>query len=313
VILQIIFALYPLCLAGAALFWMLTAQPRSRSRWAFEIAVSGSIFAFAFVAGSWAFTSYYLRYALLGVFALVVLYSYRRAHFGTAGSQGRATKRLAFSAMILVLFTVLNALTVASQLAPRESFNLSFPLASGTYYVIQGGQSVLTNPFHALSGSRLALDIVRLNAFGNRAKGVAPRALADYEIFGDTVYSPCEGIVVAVQDDLADNSPGSPDTAHPANYVTVKCDGVEICLAHLMQGSAMVAAGMPVAAKLPLGRVGNSGYSLEPHLHIGAKKGGDEMGLVFDGRWLSVNSVAIGTQRDAQPHTAADRPRAGGR
>jgi hypothetical protein len=275
---------------------MLTVRPRSRSRCAFEIAVTGSILVFAILAGPWVFTSYYLRYALPGAFALVVLYSYRRARSGSDGNQGQATRRLVFPAMILVLFTVLNALTVASRLRPRESFNLSFPLASGTYYVMQGGNSVLTNPFHALSGSRLALDIVKLNAFGNRAKGVAPRALAEYEIFGEMVYSPCKGIVVAVQDDLADNSPGTQDTAHPANHVTVKCDDVEIHLAHLMQGSALVATGMSVEAKQPLGRVGNSGYSLEPHLHIGAKKGGVEVGLVFDGRWLSVNSVVIETK-----------------
>jgi hypothetical protein len=313
VTLQIIFALFPICLAGAAIFWTLRAQPRSRSDWAIEIAVGGSIFAFAFHAGSWAFTSYYLRYVLGGVFVLVVLYTYRRAKFESTVNQGRTTRRLAFPAAILVLFTGLNALTVASHLRPGESLNLSFPLASGTYYVLQGGSSVLTNPFHALSGSKLALDIVGLNAFGNRAKGVAPSALADYEIFGDTVYSPCEGTVLAVQDYLADNPPGTPDTEHPANYVTVKCGEVEIFIAHLMRDSAAVAAGTAVAVKQPLGRVGNSGNSLEPHMHIGASKNGVEIGLVFDGRWLSVNSVVVGAQRDAQPITAADRPQAGGR
>jgi len=313
VTLQIVFALYPVCLAGVALYWALTAQPRSRFRWAVEIAVSGSIVAFAFLAGPWAFTSYYLRYAVLGVFALVVLYTYRRAKLASAMQQDQTPRRLVFSATILGLFMVLNALAVASHVRPRESLNLSFPLASGTYYVLQGGNSVVTNPFHSLSGTKLALDIVGLNAFGNRANGMAPRTLADYEIFGDIVYSPCEGIVLAVQDTLADNPPGAPDTGHPANHVTVKCGEVEIFMAHLMQGSATVATGKTVTLRQPVGRVGNSGNTLEPHLHIGAKKNGAEMGLVFDGRWLSMNSVVIGTQRDAQPVTAVDRPQAGRR
>jgi len=159
--------------------------------------------------------------------------------------------------------------------------------------VLQGGNSVVTNPFHVLSGSKLALDIVKLNAFGNRAKGIAPAALADYEIYGDTIYSPCTGTVVAVQDDVADNPPGTPNTDHPANYVTVKCGDAEVYLAHLMQRSAAVARGMAVAAGQPLGRVGNSGHTLEPHLHIGATRNGVEVGLAFDGRSPSVNSLVV--------------------
>ena len=118
---------------------------------------------------------------------------------------------------------------------------------------------------------------------------------------------------MAVQDTVADNPPGTPDTERPANYVTVKCGDVEVFMAHLMRGSTMVALGNTVTLGQPLGRVGNSGNTLEPHLHIGAKKNGAEIGLVFDDRWLSVNSVVIGTRRDAQPVTAADRPQAGGR
>jgi hypothetical protein len=277
------------------------------------MAVSGSIVAFAFLAGPWAFTSYYLRYVVLCVFALVVPYSYRRTKLARTMQQDQTPRRLIVSATILGLFTVLDALAVASHVEPRESLDLSFPLASGTYYVLQGGNSVVTNPFHSLSGTKLALDIVGLNAFGNRANGIAPRTLADYDIFGDVVYSPCAGIVLAVQDTLADNPPGAPDTEHPANHVTVKCEEVEIFMAHLMQGSARVAAGKTVTLQQPLGRVGNSGNTLEPHLHIGAKKNGAEMGLMFDGRWLPMNSVVIGTRRDAQPVTAADRPQAGGR
>jgi hypothetical protein len=33
----------------------------------------------------------------------------------------------------------------------------------------------------------------------------------------------------------------------------------------------------------------NAGHTLEPHLHVGAKRNGAEIGLVFDGRWLSMN------------------------
>lgn len=283
------------------------ARPRSRFLWAVEIAASGSVVAFAFLAGPWAFTSYYLRYAVLGIFALIVLYTYPSAKLASNLPQDQTRRRLVFSVPILGLFTLFDVVAAASYVEPRESFDLSFPLASGTYYVLQGGNSVVTNPFHSLSGTAFAFDIVALNALGNRANGIAPSKLADYQIFGAVVYSPCDGIVLAAQDTLADNPPGTPDTTHRANHVTVKCGDVEIVMAHLMQGSVTVAAGKTVMPRQPLGRVGNSGNTLEPHLHIGAKKNGAEIGLVFDGRWLAMNSVVVvGTQKGANPVLQGD-------
>ncbi len=302
---QIAFALYPLCLGGAGLFRALTARPGKRSNWAIEIALGASIVAFAFQAGSWSFTSVYLRYALLGAFALAAAHSCRRSRVRLAtGGREPATERVGASAALLVLFATLNVWAATSHFTPRESIPVSFPLASGAYYVLQGGNSAIANPFHAMSGTRLALDIVRLNDSGNRANGVAPGSLSDYAIFGETVYSPCAGTTVAVRDDRPDNPPGSPDTEHDPNYVTVKCGEVEVFIAHLMRGSAAVAVGTTVAVGQALGKVGNSGYSLEPHLHIGAKKDGVEIGLVFDGRWLSMNSVF----RAPAPDREARRP-----
>jgi len=284
---QIAFALYPICLAAVAIGWALRA---ARTTWLAEIAAAASIAAFAFLAGPWAFTSYYLRYAVPVLFLLAAAYSFRRPR-GKAG-------RLALSIPVLLLFAGLDAAVGMSHVAPRESYNVPFPLAAGEYYVLQGGNSVVTNPFHASVGSTLALDIVRLNAFDNRARGVAPRSLGDYGIFGDTVYSPCAGRVVAVQGGRPDHAPGESDPGHVnGNHVVLRCGDVEILLAHMRQGSVVVSAGETVALGRAVGRVGNSGYSMEPHLHVGAKRGGQEVGLVFDNRQLSVNSLVVGVQK----------------
>ena len=289
---QIAFALYPLGLGGAGLFWALAARRRTRSGCALDIALGASIVAFALQAGSWSFTSVHLRPVLLGAFALAAAHAWRLSRLRLAtGGREPATERAGARAAVLVLFAALNVWAATSHLTPRESMAVWFPLASGTYCVLQGGNSAITNPFHTMSGTGLALDIVRLNHAGNRANGVAPGSLSDYAIFGETVYSPCAGTIVAVRDDRPDNPPGSPDTEHPANHVTVKCGEVEVVVAHLMRASAAVAVGAMVTARQALGKVGNSGYSLEPHLHIGARKDGVQIGLVFDGRWLSMNSV----------------------
>ena len=283
---QVAFALYPVFLAAVAIVWALRA---ARPSWMLEIAAAGSMAAFAFLAGPWAFTSYYLRYAVPVLFVLAAIYSYRRKG---------GKRRLALPIPVLLLFAALDAGVGLSHFPPQESFNVPFPLAAGEYYVLQGGNSLVTNSFHASVGSTLSLDIVRLNAFGNRAKGIAPRALADYEIFGDTVYSLCAGTVAAAQGRRPDHPPGESDPGHVnGNHVVLRCGDVEILLAHMRQGSVVVSAGEAVKLGQAIGKVGNSGYSMEPHLHIGAKRGGREVGLVFDNRQLSVNSVVTGMQR----------------
>jgi len=167
---------------------------------------------------------------------------------------------------------------------------------------------VVTNPFHALSGSKLALDLVRLNPLGNRATGIAPRALEDNEIFGDAVHSPCDGTVAVVRDTVPDNAPGSINTEYPeGNYIVVRCADVEVLMAHLRHGSISASAGEAMPSGRPLGQVGNSGNTLEPHLHVEARKDGARVCLVFDSRRLSLNSVVIRTGKDAWPPAAADR------
>lgn len=173
-----------------------------------------------------------------------------------------------------------------------DSLNLSFPLRSGTYYVLQGGNGMITNPFHAMGGSRLAMDFVKLNRFGNRADGIAASSLDSYAIYGEKLYSPCTGKVMLVRDGLPDNAPGNPDIENPAgNHLVMKCGEAQVFLAHLKSGSVATHAEDRVTVGQLLGKVGNSGNTLEPHLHVSATANGAEKGIRFDGKSLSVNSL----------------------
>jgi len=288
-ILPFIFALYPLCLVGLAHAWLLGAKQQSPSQWAVLTAACVSVVGLAFLAGPWAFTSYYLRYLSLVSFVLAIIYSYRRMKVNNAVAGDRSTL---CQVLVLLLFTVLDILAIAAYYQPGDTINLQFPLTSGSYYVLQGGNSVVTNPFHALSEARLALDIVKLNRFGNRAGGIAPRTLKSYEIFGEKLRSPCGGTVLFVRDGLLDNAPGQSDVGHPeGNHIVLKCGDAEVFLAHLKHDSISVIAGEVVNAGQLLGEIGNSGNTLEPHMHISATQGRAEKGLVFNGRKLSVNNV----------------------
>ena len=99
------------------------------------------------------------------------------------------------------------------------------------------------------------------------------------------VFAPLDGVVVACSDGTPDRErismirdlisllifspkPGSPLPAYGGNYIVLKCGSVYPLLAHLRCGSLRVKVGDHVRAGDQLGEVGNSGSSIQPHLHF---------------------------------------------
>jgi hypothetical protein len=99
------------------------------------------------------------------------------------------------------------------------------------------------------------------------------------------VFAAMDGTVVATGDGTPDRTqismikdlfrllffgpkPASPFSAPGGNYVILKCGNVYPLYAHLSNGSVLVRPGDAVPTGAPLGRVGNSGSSLQPHLHF---------------------------------------------
>jgi hypothetical protein len=122
---------------------------------------------------------------LLSGIAIVWLFSFRYR------SWPNWTVRLSACGSIIAFafIAVLGALAIASHYPTGKTLDVTFPLSAGTYYVLQGGASAVANPFHALGGSKLAIDIVKLNSRGNRANGIAPLELSAYSIFGEKLFT----------------------------------------------------------------------------------------------------------------------------
>jgi hypothetical protein len=188
--------------------------------------------------------------------------------------------------------------------------DLVFPLRSGHYYIANGGSTDLVNAhlklltgerFRPYRGASYGLDILGLNTLGNRASGLTPRDPAQYAIFGDAIYAPCEGVVVRAEDGLPDLAPPTVDREHMAgNFVLLECGDVgefHVLLAHMRDGSVAVHPGDYVTTDSKLGNVGNSGNSDEPHLHVHAQRPGhiwdvftgDPLPVTFNGRYLIRN------------------------
>ena len=87
---------------------------------------------------------------------------------------------------------------------PLPALNLSFPLEPGSYLVVNGGGSIHTNAhlmsldagvlrFREWRGQSHGVDIVKLDAFGLRARGLLPADPKAYAIYGARVLAPCAG------------------------------------------------------------------------------------------------------------------------
>ena len=152
----------------------------------------------------------------------------------------------------------------------------------------------------ASRGQSCGVDIVQLDAFGLRARGVQPADPSAYRIHGTRVLAPCAGQVVLAVDGLPDMQVPEVDREHLAgNHVLLRCanrdsgGGADVLVGHLRPRSVQVLPGATVAVGDWLGSVGNSGNTGEPHLHVhaqgpgtaGAPFGGDPMPILFIGRY----------------------------
>lgn len=151
---------------------------------------------------------------------------------------------------------------------PAGSVGL-LPPFHGVMEVAQGCDGELTHrgPW------RYALDFVR--TVDGLSYGGDGLLLADFHAFDQPVLAPAWGVVVACRGDVADNAPGEMNLADNwGNYVVIDIGGgVCVLLAHLRQGSLETAVGRRVAPGEALARIGNSGRSAQPHLHLHVQLG----------------------------------------
>ncbi len=273
---------------GSKLHWIL---------WMLGMAV---YVAFTFIKGEWFLFGYYLRYVLLLSYGIMFVTSYKSildvpifVSFGLGEWAGL---------LFLLIFLTFTLIAQRNNQQIEIGIKASFPFRHGTYYIAHGGGNAIINHHAPAEYSRYAIDILKINKFGFRAKGFYPKDIQKYLIFNEMVYSPIEGVVMKVVDEHPDMVPPKLDQEHPAgNYVTIKHadSNAFVFLVHLRERSMLVSEGDVITTGQPIGRVGNSGLTTEPHLHIHCEE--DEIGefnisgkgipLLFDGRFLKRNDL----------------------
>ena len=241
-----------------------------------------------------------------------------------SGSQFRSKiaaaleKGIPAGCLVLFLITVKNYwLGFSPPTSQKDALNLSLPFSEGTFVVRAGGSNEFLNHHFPNIRQRYAIDISRNDYMGLIAdlvrflpmSSVIPSGKSDYDssrnsifsIWGTSVVSPCDGSVISIDDrwsDLGANSP-TPVTALDfpgGNFVDIRCDSrpdITVHLAHLMMESITVKVGDRVSSATVLGRVGNSGNTTEPHLHMEAYNSKKEgVPMLIDRRFLINGSIA---------------------
>ncbi len=295
--------LFPITL----LIWLWFRQYKSLFDWLVMILLVGSVVAFLYYTGEWHWYGVYLRYVLLALYVAAVVRSFWRAKQTSFWMQ-KTSREWFGTAMILfftLIFSLLSIWAYYGQSYHTEPIELSFPLKNGTYYAIEGGDSPLINKHHFYPDIpvKFSVDITKLNSVGTRAAGIYPGDLTDYAVFDEMVYSPCNGYVAEVIDSFPDLSPAYSDTAtdeNLGNRIKIKNKKLCVILAHLRQGRMQVQEGDTISAGQPVGVVGNSGNTPEPHLHIHAYLEGEfppwegkGIPLLLDGTFLARNSRMV--------------------
>ncbi len=234
---------------------------------------------YIFVTGRWDWAGYYFRYFLLFLYVVSALFAFLKVVKKPFWQKRQPGEYLGIliQVFVIVLFGLISVMAVKGFFYPGQPLELQFPFMRGTYYIAQGGNSPVLN-FHNLGkAQKFAVDISRINKWGFRARGINPDDLEAYFIYGDTVVAPVNGVVFTVVDSVADVKGGEVDTSTVAgNYVGIRSDGYHIFLAHLMQGSVRVRVDDRVVVGQAIARVGCSGYTLEPQLHIHVEKSSKE-------------------------------------
>lgn len=179
---------------------------------------------------------------------------------------------------------------------------LSLPFKSGIYEVFFGGNGE-SNPkmnYHFTFkpfinagvnvSMKYATDITKLNMLGRDRYGMSPKQLEKFEIYGEKLYSPCDGEIVDVQSGWKDQKIGDKDFPFTTgNTIIIKMNNAYVLLGHLKDDSIIVKVGDKVNQGQQLAEIVSSGLSGGiPHLHMQAMKepywGAEGLPIAFDGK-----------------------------
>jgi hypothetical protein len=191
--------------------------------------------------------------------------------------------------------------TARTSVSPQPAVSISPPLRAGRWLTFNGCCDLgwHRTALVAIDGGlhlsqRFATDFIRIDKGGNPFAGDVARNESWFG-FRAPLYAIADAVVVSTRDNLPENTPPveppietfTPDTDRGNSVVLKLGDGRYALYGHMHTGSVRVRPGQRVRAGQMLGRMGNTGASGAPHLHLDISDSpqalaGNGMPYVFD-------------------------------
>jgi hypothetical protein len=286
--------------------WTWRKNYTSAVSWFTQVLLLASYTTFVFLMGTWMFASFYIRYLIVALSIAAAIRSLWKIRSWKSPAQRHFWTWVGMGAKLLIsmvlVYLVVGAIRSFSY--DETPVNLSFPFRHGVYAVFEGGNGRVSSLMNYHYGSSMhkgasvnrsmkyAVDVTKLSRWGNDANGILPRDNTEYAIFHEVLYSPCDGEIFDVIDKWPNNIPfGDKAPYNDGNHVVIKTSNFFVLMGHLQEGSIKVKVGDRVKQGEPIAKAGNSGWTLQPHIHIQAMKvspgsfwAAEGVPIFFDGR-----------------------------
>jgi murein DD-endopeptidase MepM/ murein hydrolase activator NlpD len=244
--------------------------------------------------------------------ASLLLVAFVRSWRARQRPSGRQLTGYAALLVIVVSIAAFRVYPSAHDSAPsRVRFRV--PL-DGPVTVAWGGAALSENYHAVMPDQRWAYDLL-VTRNGSSFRGAGAR-LEDFYAYGLEVVAPADGVVWHVQDGEPDGAIGQRRLLRAfGNHLVLEVAPEEfLFIAHLQQASITVRPGDRVSAGQAIGRVGNSGNSSEPHVHVHVQDRptlsfGEAIPFFFHGYRLDGREVVRGMPRGGR--TVRTRVRTG--
>jgi hypothetical protein len=242
------------------------------------ISITQSVLLILFIAGYWEFFGMRFKWIyFVGLEFLLLMSLWYRLYKGEAEMPALAGISILLFFQIYLFWLIIKIFRVIF-ISDNEKLEIEFPFGEGLYLITDGGNSKISRlmnyHFHSPGHKKrktnkamlFATDIIKID---KNNTSFIPHTNEEYAIFNENLFSPMEGVVIKVINEIDDNLPFSGNYPYnTGNTVVIKRDNYFILLGHMKKGSIVVNEGDPVKRGIFLGKAGNSGMSERPHLHM---------------------------------------------
>lgn len=285
--------------------WLITFQFSNFPLWVIWTFTLLPGFDLLYLTGYWGTVYWHFRTILALLFAGALFY--RLFVFNFTSVNFILNSQMIISLIICIplisyfLFQIIKA--KFAKRYPLQPVNVSFPLRDGNFVISDGGNGSSSKFMnyhfsfskHSKKGTNYAMiyavDVIQISSTGAASWSLFPDRNEQYPIWGKDVLSPVDGVVISTIDSIDDNIPFGPRPYNVGNQIIIQHDNFLVLLGHLQKFSIKVKTGDKVTRGQPIAKIGNSGMSERPHLHMQAMKAehaeiwkNQGLPIIFDGK-----------------------------